>query len=408
MLACYKPEAYFWVHMKYLKQPYLWQFVPVLLIVSSTFFFIAVPESFVAGETSITATENLPSGGLLALPGYVYAFPHDHGSHDQFGLEWWYFTGHLFSESGRRFGYELTFFRKAMDNTRVQNSSSRWAIEHLYFAHLALTDVESQIFSFAERLSRDGLGKAGAKVEQMDVWIDLWSVYPVTPDHQVLALKAADTNFGLDLILALEKSPVIHGNEGVSRKGSLEGQASHYYSLTRLDTKGKIVLGKESIQVTGLSWMDHEFGSGELGDDQVGWDWFSLQFDTNMELMVYLLRKKDGSPDPASSGTIIFPDGRAQHLPLHEIEVETRGYWTSPHTAAKYPAQWVLNVPSVQLSVQIVPFVADQELRTSKSTQVTYWEGAAEVKGQFQGSLVQGNAYVELTGYSRPLVTDRK
>ena len=394
--------------MKHFKQRYLWQAVFVLLVMSLTFF-IAGSKSFVAAETSITTTDKtLPSGGVLALPGYLYVFPRDHGSHDQFNLEWWYFTGHLSAESGRRFGYELTFFRKAMKNLRVQDSPSRWAIEHLYFAHLALTDVGSQTFSFSERLSRNGLGKAGAKVGQMSVWIDQWSVHPVTPDHQVLALKADDTNFGLDLILTLEKSPVIHGHEGVSRKGIREGQASHYYSLTRLDTKGKIVLGKESIQVTGLSWMDHEFGSGELGDDQVGWDWFSLQFDTNMELMVYLLRKKDGSPDPASSGTIIFPDGQAQHLSLHEIGVETRGYWTSPHTAAKYPAQWVVNVPSVQLSVQIVPFVADQELRTSKSTQVTYWEGAAEVKGQFQGNPIQGKAYVELTGYSRPLIMDKK
>ncbi len=394
--------------MKHFKQRYLRKVVPVLLIVSLTFFFIAATKSFVAGETSIPTTETLSPGGVPALPGYVYAFPRDHGSHNQFGLEWWYFTGHLFSESGRQFGYELTFFRKAMNNARVQDNPSRWAIEHLYFAHLALTDVESQSFSFAERLSRNGLGKAGANAGQMNVWIDQWSVHSVTPNHQVLALKADDTNFGLDLILTLEKSPVIHGNEGVSRKGAREGQASHYYSLTRLGTKGKIILGKESIQVTGLSWMDHEFGSGELGDDQVGWDWFSLQFNTNMELMVYLLRKKDGSSDPASSGTIIFPDGQAQHLSLHEIGVETRGHWTSPHTAAKYPAQWVVNVPSVQLSVQIVPFVADQELRTSKSTQVTYWEGAAEVKGQFQGNPIQGKAYVELTGYSRPLIMDKK
>jgi len=394
--------------MKHFKQRYLWKVVPVLLIASLTFFFIATTKSFVAGETSIPTTETLSSGGVPALPGYVYAFPRDHGSHDQFGLEWWYFTGHLFSESGRQFGYELTFFRKAINNVRVQDNPSRWAIEHLYFAHLALTDVESQSFSFAERLSRDGLGKAGANAGQMNVWIDQWSAHSVTPNHQVLALKADDTNFGLDLILIVEKFPVIHGNEGVSRKGVREGQASHYYSLTRLGTKGKIVLGKESIQVTGLSWMDHEFGSGELGDDQVGWDWFSLQFNTNMELMVYLLRKKDGSSDPASSGTIIFPDGQTQHLSLHEIGVETRGYWTSPHTAAKYPAQWVVNVPSVQLSVQIVPFVADQELRTSKSTQVTYWEGAAEVKGQFQGNPIQGKAYVELTGYSRPLIMDKK
>jgi len=373
----------------------------VLLWTGVAFFFIWFVSGSVAEEMPIPNTP--VKGGLQARPGYVYSFPRDHGSHDQFGLEWWYFTGHLSNESGQQFGYELTFFRKAIDDPRVQNSSSHWAIKQLYFAHLALTDVENHTFRFAEKLSRAGLGKAGAKSDQMDVWIDRWALTSVTPDHHVLSLKAVEGTFGLDLKLTLEKLPVIHGKEGISRKGAEVGQASHYYSLTRLATEGQLTLESEQFEVTGLSWMDHEFGSGELGDDQVGWDWFSLQLDSKIELMVYLLRKKDGSSDPVSSGTLIFPDGRSRHLRLQDIGVETQDYWTSPNTKARYPAKWVINVPSAQLRVHIKPVLADQELRTSKSTQVTYWEGAVDVSGEHRGVPVQGKGYVELTGYTQPL-----
>ena len=143
----------------------------------------------------------------------------------------------------------------------------------------------------------------------MKVWIDRWTLEPVTEDHHRLHLTAQDSGFGVDLTLTLNKPPVIHGQEGISRKGADPGQASHYYSLTRLATRGTVRVRGEPFEVTGTSWMDHEFGSGGLGEDQVGWDWFSVQFDSNVEFMLYLLRKQDGSHDPASSGTVIFPDG---------------------------------------------------------------------------------------------------
>lgn len=404
-MACYKPgyvgNSCTRGSMKGFERRLLCQGAIVLVLTGMAFFFMWCAAAFAAEEMPIP--NNPLKGRMQAKPGYVYSFPHDHGSHDQFGLEWWYFTGHLANDTGRRFGYELTFFRKAIDDPRVQNSSSRWAIKQLYFAHLALTDVENQTFRFAEKLSRGGLGKAGASAEKMEVWIDRWAVTPVTSDHQVLSLKATEGTFGLDLKLTVEKSPVIHGEDGISRKGAEAGQASHYYSLTRLGTEGQLTLGSDQFEVTGLSWMDHEFGSGELGEDQVGWDWFSLQFDSKMELMVYLLRRKDGSSDPVSSGTLIFPDGRSRHLRLQDIGVETQDYWTSPHTKARYPSGWVLNVPSAQLRVQIKPVLADQELRTSQSTQVSYWEGAVDVSGEYRGSPVQGQGYVELTGYTRPL-----
>lgn len=374
----------------------------IAVFFASLIFSVAIDPQSVAAEDAIGSFA--PSkGGAQAQSGYVYSFPRDHGSHNQFGLEWWYVTGHLASEAGREFGYELTFFRKTIENPQAQDSASRWAIKHVYFAHFAFTDVETQTFRFAEKLSRAGLGKAGAHSEQMQVWIDRWTLSSVTPDHQVLELQVAEGNVGLKLRLTLEKPPVIHGEDGVSRKGVDAEQASHYYSLTRLGTKGQITLGDEMIYVAGLSWMDHEFGSGELGDDQVGWDWFSLQFGSNMELMVYLLRKKDGSIDSVSSGTLIFPDGRSRHLRLQDLKVETLGYWTSPKTQARYPAEWVLEVPSVQLRVRVNPVLPDQELKTSRSTKVTYWEGAVNVSGQHGDMPIFGQGYVELTGYSRPL-----
>ena len=342
-----------------------------------------------------------------ARPGYVYAFPRDHGSHENYGLEWWYFTGHVYDRSARRFGYEVTFFRKAVDDSRVRDHPSRWALRHLYFAHLALTDVEGAAFRFSEKLSRAAFGKAGADSDRMKVWIDRWALEPVTGDHHRLHLTAQDAGFGVDLTLTLKKPPVIHGREGISRKGAGPGQASHYYSLTRLATQGTIRVRGEPFEVTGTSWMDHEFGSGGLGEDQVGWDWFSVQLDSNVEFMLYLLRKQDGSHDPMSSGTLIFPDGTSRHLQREDFVVQTWDQWTSPLSHAQYPAKWTLDVPSVPLRVTVTPVLSDQELRTENSTRVTYWEGAVDVRGHYRNAPVTGNGYVELTGYANPLELDR-
>ncbi len=354
------------------------------------------------------APVSVSSGTLIpARPGYVYTFPRDHGSHDAYGLEWWYFTGHLFDQSARRFGYEVTFFRKAIDDVRVREHPSRWALRHLYFAHLALTDVEGGTFSFSEKISRAAFGKAGADPGRMKVWIDRWNLDPVTEEHRQLHLTAHDAGFGVDLTLTLNKPPVIHGREGISRKGAGPGQASHYYSLTRLATRGTIRVRDEPFEVTGISWMDHEFGSGGLGEDQVGWDWFSVQFDSNVEFMLYLLRKRDGSHDPASSGTLILPDGTSRHLTREDFVVRATEQWISPHNRTQYPAKWIVEIPSVPLAVTIMPVVPDQELRTEHSTRVTYWEGAVDVRGHYRNAPVAGTGYVELTGYADPLKMDR-
>ena len=338
-----------------------------------------------------------------ASHGFHYDFPRDHGTHDQFRIEWWYFTGHVFSQDEKRFGYELTFFRRGMEEFLNQRNESQWTIHHLYFAHFAISDEETKQLHMAEKLSRAGLGKAGADHGGLHVWIDDWRAKADTPEHQGFQLQAETEHMKLDLHLSPLKNPVIHGEDGISRKGAMPTQTSHYYSLTRLHTQGTVRLGQRSYEVEGVSWMDHEFGSGELGQDQVGWDWFSLQLHSNVEIMIYQLRRADGSPDPASSGTVVFPNGRTRHLSLDDIQLSVLDTWESSNSQARYPSQWRLAVPSLDLEVNIIPVFPNQELVTKKSTRVTYWEGAVDVEGMFEGKPTQGVGYVELTGYAEPL-----
>ena len=337
-----------------------------------------------------------------AMPGYEFVFPRDHGSHDVFLTEWWYFTGHLVSTTGERFGYELTFFRRAVEDPQVWKNPSRWALRQVYFAHFALTEVDSQRFRYAEKISRAGIGKAGAKPRTLNTWVDHWSVAAVTPDHQEFHLQAATQEFSIDLLVRLQKPPVIHGLAGVSEKGNEPGQASHYYSLTRLATKGTVRINGQHTEVTGTSWMDHEFGSSDLAQGVIGWDWFGLQLQTGYEIMAYWLRRQDGTFDPVSSGTLVAPDGETRHLSQDELKLEILEHWESQASGARYPSRWTLTIVPMDLRLTISPHVSDQELRTTKSTQITYWEGAVEVEGRTPRESLTGMGYVELTGYAEP------
>jgi predicted secreted hydrolase len=335
-----------------------------------------------------------------ALPGYVYRFPWDLGSHDEFQTEWWYYTGHLLSADQHRYGYQLTFFRRAVASEAIRQNPSRWAMRNIYFAHFAVTVEDHDEFRFAEKISREGLGKAGAETGRLAVWIDQWRANGDVTDH---FLHAADQGQELDLKLTPEKPAVVHGHQGISRKGDLDGEASHYYSFTRMKTEGTLLLDGRSIPVTGLSWMDHEFGSNQLGTEQVGWDWFSVQLEDRSELMYYQIRRRDGSVEPASAGTWIQSDGSSIPLRREDARIEVLEDWRSPKSSARYPGRWRVTVPSLRLVVELVPTVRDQELITRSSTQVTYWEGSVAVKGSREGRPVSGVGYVELTGYAGAL-----
>ena len=335
-----------------------------------------------------------------ARPGYTYHFPFDHGSHDGFQTEWWYYTGHLKVHTGRTFGYQLTFFRRAVRHASAAANPSRWTLRQLYFAHFALTDEQQGSFHFAERISRAGIGKAGADATHLNVWIADWHAEMQGEAH---LLRARNEDIAVALNLTPEKLPIVHGREGISRKGDAEGEASHYYSFTRLHTDGTITVDGHTFTVSGVSWMDHEFGSNQLGDVQEGWDWFSLQIDDGSELMVYRIRRRDGSLEPASGGTWIPRHGPAVPLNREAISIEILDHWTSPQSGGRYPSRWRLNVPSVHLAMEIRPTLAQQELVTQGSTQVTYWEGSVTATGTRDDRSVSALGYAELTGYATSL-----
>lgn len=332
-----------------------------------------------------------------ALPGYVYRFPQDHYSHDEFKTEWWYYTGHLKAKDGRRFGFELTFFRNGANYEPGQKG--KLALDNFYLAHFAVTDERDKKFVFYEKLNRKGVKFADARQDVYHVYNEGWSV---TQLGDKFALKADGKDYAVNLILNAVKPPVVHGKDGVSQKASCAGCASHYYSIPRLTCQGLVFVKDKPLEVTGQAWMDHEFGSNQLTGDQVGWDWYSIQLSGNRELMLYVMRREDGTFEKQSSGTYIDASGKVTHLNLADFKIEKTGTWTSPKTKGVYPMGWKVTVPSQKISLQLKPIMQDQELLTKRSTGVSYWEGAVDI---FEGNSTTTNApvgegYVELTGYS--------
>jgi predicted secreted hydrolase len=357
---------------------------------------LAAPVAF---GVALAAESGDGAGFLWADAPWRFEFPRDHASHPAFRTEWWYYTGHLASNA-RHFGYQLTLFRVGLDRGRRAGESA-WAPHTMMFAHLALTDEASQRFTFAERTSRVALDLAGADSTRERVWIGDWSAW-LDADGTTQRLSAHDA-FALDLALRPAKPPAIHGRDGVSRKGPGLGHTSHYYSLTRLNTSGTLVVGGDTLDVRGLSWMDHEFGSGALAPNQSGWDWFSIQLDDGRELMLYVLRLADGGVEPLSSGTLVERDGRTRPLALRDFSVRALSSWTSPASGGRYPSGWRVAAPALGLDLTLEPTVRDQELRTGAGHGIVYWEGSVRVRDAARGGRPVGRGYVELTGYAGPL-----
>ena len=339
---------------------------------------------------------------------YRFAFPRDHAAHPAYQTEWWYYTGHVASASGRRFGYELTFFRVGLHpgDPHPLPGQSRWRGNELVPAHFAITDERGASFYHAERFAREALGLGAASSSRLDVRAEDWRLtgnpLPGAPDRERMTMSASEASpegrNALRFDQLPEKPPAIHGDAGISKKGPCGSCASHYYSYTRLRTTGTLVYHGEPMRVTGLSWMDHEYGSGELQRDQAGWDWFSIQLDDRRELMLYVLRHKDGTITPESSGSLIGRDGAVRHLPRSAFAISATGSWRSPHTAATYPSGWRVRVPSASVDVTLAPTVEDQEFVAGQG-QLSYWEGAVDVRDAARGNAL-GVGYVELTGYA--------
>lgn len=340
-----------------------------------------------------------PGQYKTALPGYHYEFPRDHFDHPEFQTEWWYYTGNLMAKDGHRFGFELTFFRQAVD--RAPGKSATWDIRDLYPAHLALSDLDGGQFYHVERTNRSGPGLAGISQSQTKIWNGNWQVEWRNDD---IALQADDGRFAISLLLHPDKPPVIHGQNGVSQKSAGIGNASHYISFTRLSTTGSLAIAGRIEQLKGTAWMDHEFFTHELEKQQVGWDWISLQLNDNTELMLFRIRRKDGSIDPFSAGTYVDGNNHSIHLQASDFSLSPLGEtWTSPDTSARYPIRWRVEVPKLGLSLEVSTPLKSQELSGSTKFTPSYWEGAITIGGHRGEAEIKGVGYLEMTGYERPL-----
>jgi predicted secreted hydrolase len=345
--------------------------------------------------SSLIAEIETPVGFQRAESPLDWEFPEDFGPHPDYQTEWWYYTGNLESDQGERFGYQLTIFRRAMlpETQRVARESA-WAAEQIYMGHFALSDIGAGEHHAFERFSRGAAGLAGAQSEPYRVWLENWEIKQLEDGR--FRLTANQEDIALDLILVDPKGPVLHGDQGYSQKGPERGNASHYYSQTHLETSGSVQTEHGSYQVSGLSWKDHEFSTSALSEGQVGWDWFSIQLDDGSELMVFQIRREDGSIDPYSSGTWISPSGEVISLFRNDFVIQVEDTWRSPISGAEYPSRWSLEVPQKGFQIKIQPYLADQEMRVSYN----YWEGAVEIEGTSGGDRISGSGYIEMTGYA--------
>ncbi len=377
----------------------------------------------VAAETPAAIPATSPSPEFLrALAPREWNFPRDHGRHDGYKTEWWYFTGNLRDQAGRRFGYQLTFFRTAYIPTTTTRPSL-WGMNELFFAHAAISDVSGKVFTFQDRLQRGLPGLATASDQTLDVSLLDWSakldgakiekggmgVSPMSLTYakqrqdahatESIHLLANEKGFSIDLTCSIPREPILQGTGGLNAKGVQPGQASYYYSMTRLPTHGTLETSNQKFTVDGISWMDHEFSSNALGKNQTGWDWISLSLADGTDLMIYRIRNREGGSDYLS-GTQISTDGKPRYLTADEIKLESSKPWKSPNSAGSYPQEWKVQLKD-RPAITVRSVMPGQELTTPHSTNVNYFEGAVDALDDKGHSI--GEGYLEMTDYAKSI-----
>ncbi len=376
-------------------------FVGILLVAAGLLYWSQPGQAGVTGRISAVAAASGdadPRWKRVTEP-RPFAFPPDHGPHEEYQTEWWYYTGNLEDETGRPFGFQLTFFRRGLDPDPPARAS-RWAARNIYLAHFTLSDIAAGKFYATERYSRDGAEQAGAEGDPYRVWLGPWQARAAGHGGEAMRVQAAAQEFAIDLELDSTKPPTLQGDQGYSRKGEGAGNASYYYSLTRMATRGTVTVGEQRFRIVdGTSWMDHEWGTSRLEEGGVGWDWFALQLSDGRELTWAQLRGANGSAIGNSFGTLTGADGSSVALGPQDLMLEVLDYWTSPASGARYPARWRLRSEEVGLDLRVTPRIPNQELPVS----IVYWEGAVAVEGSAAGPggnvPITGVGYVELTGY---------
>ncbi len=351
---------------------------------------------------SIAVAEAMGGGGAegfaRATEARPFVFPQDHGPHEDFRTEWWYFTGNLDTAGGDEIGFQLTFFRHALA-ADAPSRTSRWASREVWFAHFALGEGGRGRFTAAERFERGALGMAGARALPFSVWVGDWRVESVNGDKPFpVRLVASTDDIGIDLTVDPRKPIVPQGNRGLSQKGPEAGNASYYYSATRLAARGTVTIHGEPISVVGSAWLDREWSTSALSQGQVGWDWFAIQLEDGRDLMLYRMRRADGMIDPHNSGLLVDTDGTLRRLGPDDVRYEPGRRWESPRSGAAYPVEWRLWIEPLGLELEVVPMIDMSELDVA----VRYWEGAIRVQGKEGRQPVNGRGFLEMTGYETP------
>ena len=348
-----------------------------------------------------------PGAGVgRVLPGHAFEFPRDHFAHPAFDSEWWYYTGNVSTASGRHFGFELTFFRRA--RAIETREPSAWDLDQVWLAHFTITDTREERFFVDERVNRSGPGIAGADAGARRIWNGNWSVEwrPGDEDRPTQVLTAMSGDAALRLTLEPRKPVVVHGRDGVSRKVAGDPRAaSHYLSFTRLEASGTIAVAGEEFAVGGLAWMDHEFFSDYPMEDKVGWDWMCIQLEDGADLMLFGLRDDGGGYGPDTTGTLVDADGGVRAVDWGGVLLRPGRRWRSEATGAEYPVEWEVAVPGFGLRLDVRPRIDGQEVHTEDGFLPTYWEGAVIVSGEREGRQVAGDGYLEMTGYAERFAT---
>jgi len=354
------------------------------------------PENNEEIRASLIATNDEPpdpTGFARVTDPNGLTFPDAFGPHSAYQTEWWYYTGNVQTEEGRAFGFQFTIFRRSLSAKEAQRTSS-FAAHDIYMAHFTVTDAAEGQFYDNERFQRGGAGVAGAQTEPYQVWLDDWGVEERAPGRYEMRAEAEEV--AIDLTLNALKPPALHGNQGLSQKSKQAGNASYYYSQSRLETNGTVTVKGQTYEVSGLSWKDHEYGTSSLANNAVGWDWFSLQLSDGRELMYFQIRTEDGAIEPASSGSLILEDGVMRPLTRDDVQLKVLDQWTSPTTGGVYPTTWQLTIASQQIDLTITALIPNQELNVS----MVYWEGAVSATGNAADTSITARGYVELTGYA--------
>ncbi|PKO05646.1 MAG: hypothetical protein CVU41_11290 [Chloroflexi bacterium HGW-Chloroflexi-3] len=383
-----------------MNKKYLFTIFIILLLISGFFVLTINKPGQLSGSTIsfLDDQSNIKENKYKkAIDRMDFVFPDDHGAHPEYLTEWWYYTGNIFTDDGRHFGYQLTFFRRAISDQFDDLSASNWASNQIYLAHFAVTDTASNQHYVFDHISRGSAGLAGTSVNPLfSIWLKDWEIVQLSDN--VFQMNAGFDNVEINLILTDVKGIIFHGDDGLSQKGSEIGNASYYFSQTRMGTTGRIRISDEEFDVNGFSWMDHEFGTSTLGSNQIGWDWFSIQLDKQTEIMLFQIRQEDGSFSDFSSGTIIFKDGNTENLEVNDFEIEVLDTWQTSDQIT-YPNKWKINIEQINLKMEITPVMNDQEMNLF----FRYWEGAVRINGTLNGEEISGYGYVELTGYAQSM-----